>query len=66
MIISILTNELGNFAHRFFINVIIVKKSTTQYFWGMRLASCIEGDDSLHYLFENNSLYCNVFVFGCS
>ena len=32
----------------------------------MRLASCIEGDDSLHYLFENNSLYCNVFVFGCS
>ena len=66
-ILNDISNELGNFVdYRFFINVIIVKKSTAQYFWGMRLASCNEGDDSLHYLFENNSLYCNIFVFGCS
>ena len=39
-ILNEISNELGKFAdYRFFINVIIVKKSTAQYFWGMRLSS---------------------------
>ncbi len=46
-ILNEISNELGKFFdYRFFSNIIIVKKSKAQYFWGMRLASCIEGDDS--------------------
>ena len=70
-VLSILTNiykqlEKTYSQFRFYIHVNIIEKESAKYVWGMKYISSNINDNCFHYEYENDSLYCNIHVFGTS